>query len=688
MAFDTQTVTIKGAELLAAATAANQLIIDGCDATTGYMTQAQAVNVSTRPASPVSNTTDVTQLGSTAEHINSRVYFRTGVNAGGDVNTLFLYGHSASAPNDKFVIFVASAQTSFHLPVAGDVIDEWECALDIVYTINPGAVGFATQATYCSLSEFNLLKERTVTTHKEGLPTTGEDQTIYGDKLFKDKILIAGSGIPADEECAIQEMRYPGEEPGEYETWIRFEWPDGEDSHTLYIGGSCQIDENLDILGAITSDSLRLVHDLTVEGDVSVGQSVVVTGGCNFKDVVVLEGDLYMYNEMTTNNAIVLSSNSAEGVSDSEIVDIYGVRNVYMAGSVFAGETSVIKIESASLRVTTDIYGITIKNVTLNKVIASATNTGLYAADNATGDAVFSAGGNLTPWTTLYADLKFMYGSTSINATTHFGSNSYGYDLTTTFSQTTGDNNFEIVNGSFKCDKNVILTAGDIIFGTSTNTCVVDYSAITNGYQLDISLPSASSSVNKVTVTNASLFSKNVISENGVMRVLDSSNNIRVSLAYNAIEAFDTNNQLSAVIYSATGGARFGGDLEVGGEANCQNDLAVAGDLSVSGSASLGATGVTGLSGISPQTPDSGTEIKLPVGGIVLIYQTNTWSVGSVQTFTAGSVYVAEFLNDGSTGWKASSYTIPAGKYVVLMSYIYSGSGGLKAPTLVQRVKD
>lgn len=190
MAFDTQTVTIKGAELLAAATAANQLIIDGCDATTGYMTQAQAVNVSARPASPVSNTTDVTQLGSTAEHINSRVYFRTGVNAGGDVNTLFLYGHSASAPNDKFVIFVASSQTPFHLPVAGDVIDEWECALDIVYTINSGAVGFATQATYCSLSEFNLLKERTVTTHKESAPTTGENQIIYGDKTFEDEIIF------------------------------------------------------------------------------------------------------------------------------------------------------------------------------------------------------------------------------------------------------------------------------------------------------------------------------------------------------------------------------------------------------------------------------------------------------------------------------------------------------------------
>lgn len=149
MAFDTQTVTIKGAELLAAATAANQLIIDGCDATTGYMTQAQTVNISARPASPVSNTTDVTQLGSTAEHINSRVYFRTGVNAGGDVNTLFLYGHSASAPNDKFVIFVASSQTQFHLPVAGDP------STDV--TVGGGSSGYARNGT---IAAYNAVQNK------------------------------------------------------------------------------------------------------------------------------------------------------------------------------------------------------------------------------------------------------------------------------------------------------------------------------------------------------------------------------------------------------------------------------------------------------------------------------------------------------------------------------------------------
>lgn len=262
MAFDTQTVTIKGAELLAAATAANQLIIDGCDATTGYMTQAQAVNISARPASPVSNTTDVTQLGSTAEHINSRVYFRTGVNAGGDVNTLFLYGHSASAPNDKFVIFVASSQATFHLPVSGDVIDEWECALDIVYTVNSGAVGFATQATYCSLSEFNLLKERTVTTHKEGLPTDGDDQDIYGDKYYY--------GLSTHENF----IEFENEDNTYGIKFIASGVPDMLITATDSDGGTIGID----------SPNLNHTGSMNVVGSVKIGNTLKLIGGNSILD--------------------------------------------------------------------------------------------------------------------------------------------------------------------------------------------------------------------------------------------------------------------------------------------------------------------------------------------------------------------------------------------------------------------
>jgi hypothetical protein len=303
MAFDTQTVTIKGAELLAAATAANQLIIDGCDATTGYMTQAQAVNISTRPASPVSNTTDVTQLGSTAEHINSRVYFRTGVNAGGDVNTLFLYGHSASTPNDKFVIFVASSQTPFHLPVAGDVIDEWECALDIVYTINTDSVGFATQATYCSLSEFNLLKERTVTTHKEGLATTGEDQTIYGNKYFKDITT--------------------------HENDVYFESED--DPYGIRFG--------------VSGAELSILPYAIRGGTLAITSSRVVFSGALdslFVDGYALHsGEIAFVNESTSHNVSVFVNNSADTVSDANIVDIQNVRNATISNMLTINGSNV-----------------------------------------------------------------------------------------------------------------------------------------------------------------------------------------------------------------------------------------------------------------------------------------------------------------------------------------------------------
>lgn len=303
MAFDTQTVTIKGAELLAAATAANQLIIDGCDATTGYMTQAQAVNISDRPVSPVSNTTDVTQLGSTAEHINSRVYFRTGVNAGGDVNTLFLYGHSASAPNDKFVIFVASSQTPFHLPIAGDVIDEWECALDIIYTINADSVGFATQATYCSLSEFNLLKERTVTTHKEGFQTTGEDQTIYGDKYFK--------GITT------------------HENDVYFESED--DPYGIRFG--------------VSGAELSILPYATRGGTLAITSSRVVFSGALdslFVDGYALHsGEIAFVNESTSHNVSVFVNNSADTVSDANIVDIQNVRNATISNMLTINGSNV-----------------------------------------------------------------------------------------------------------------------------------------------------------------------------------------------------------------------------------------------------------------------------------------------------------------------------------------------------------
>ena len=195
MAYDTNTITAKGAELLAAATAADKLILDGCDATTTYLDAATAAAVSSRPATPFSNTTEVSIIGYTSSHVQARAAFIAGSSTGGDVNTLYLYGHKQSAPSDIFVIYVASSQDSFHLPEVGDVANVYETLFDIIYAANADAVTTASTSTFCTLSEFNILKERTVTTHAEGDSTSGDNQTIYGEKTFKDRVEFSDSSV-------------------------------------------------------------------------------------------------------------------------------------------------------------------------------------------------------------------------------------------------------------------------------------------------------------------------------------------------------------------------------------------------------------------------------------------------------------------------------------------------------------
>lgn len=195
MAYDVNTLTIKGAELLAAATAADKLILDGCDATTTYVDVATATAVSSRPGSPLSNTTDVSLIGYTAEHVQARASFVAGSSTGGDANTLYLYGHKESAPSDIYVIYVASSTNPFHLPEVGDVANVYETLFDIIYAVNPDAVTTAGTSTYCTLAEFNMLKERTVTMHKEGIVNEGDNQTIYGEKTFKDRVDFSDSSV-------------------------------------------------------------------------------------------------------------------------------------------------------------------------------------------------------------------------------------------------------------------------------------------------------------------------------------------------------------------------------------------------------------------------------------------------------------------------------------------------------------
>lgn len=191
--FDVNTITAAGATLIASATAGNKLVIDGCDATTDVLTKAQAVQVSTRPATPGSNTTEVALAGSTDNHVYAYAEFIRGQSTGGDFNTFYLYGHIQNTPSVVRVIAIASASSPTHLPVSGDVTNRTELQFELTFSATDEVVTVADSSMYTTRGEFLLLKERTVTTHAEGTPTTGEAQTIYGAKTFKNAIVCDGS---------------------------------------------------------------------------------------------------------------------------------------------------------------------------------------------------------------------------------------------------------------------------------------------------------------------------------------------------------------------------------------------------------------------------------------------------------------------------------------------------------------
>jgi hypothetical protein len=198
MAFDTNTLTAKGVELLASATAAIPIILDGCDATTTYIDQASAIDVSARPASPLSTTTDVSVIGATANHVMARAHFQAGTNTGGEARTLYLFGYAQNDPTNVYVIYVCSSQDTFHLPEADDVVNNYEALFDMIYSAVEGSVTTASTSVFCTLAEFNILKERVVTTHKEGDLNEGETQLIRGAKAFIDGVVASILSVESD----------------------------------------------------------------------------------------------------------------------------------------------------------------------------------------------------------------------------------------------------------------------------------------------------------------------------------------------------------------------------------------------------------------------------------------------------------------------------------------------------------
>ena len=323
MAFDTNTLTAKGVELLASATAAIPIILDGCDATTTYIDQASAIDVSARPTSPLSTTTDVSVIGATANHVMARAHFQAGTNTGGEARTLYLFGHAQNDPSNVYVIYVASSQDTFHLPEADDVVNNYEALFDMIYSAVEGSVTTASTSVFCTLAEFNILKERVVTTHKEGEPNEGETQLVRGTKAFIDGVVASVLSVDSDPS-----------QPDSGNAAIEYSLSVGENVNIggnanldggLTVGGDAQFDGSVmtSLVEQIGTNGINIIGDVNFTGNLNPDESDLYCIGQNNNWFL----NSYVRNSFAE-NIIPLNGESAINVNGSILPDTDDSRNL------------------------------------------------------------------------------------------------------------------------------------------------------------------------------------------------------------------------------------------------------------------------------------------------------------------------------------------------------------------------
>lgn len=187
--FDVSTITTSGAQLLAQATEGNRLVVSGCEANTTVYTAETAKAVTAPTGTRISS--EIELVGVQDNKIIVRARFTQSETTGGNANSLVLFGRLENDPEEtRTAICVVSNNAQFYLPLStSEAVQDFECLFTIDYEIQSNVVVEQTSALECSLAEFRLLKERTVTSHKEGDPNVGDPtQNIFGEKVFQNQI--------------------------------------------------------------------------------------------------------------------------------------------------------------------------------------------------------------------------------------------------------------------------------------------------------------------------------------------------------------------------------------------------------------------------------------------------------------------------------------------------------------------
>lgn len=198
------TVTSYGAALIAQATAANPIVIVGALSKATAASGAQ--ELATAPVSWYDGRTgDIATVSATGSVARIVAVFR---NAGGSrqaAKSIAVTARLASQTDGEAVVLAAISDpaSTIELPAEADTGQAVEFPINIA--INPGGTITVTPGASASVADL----DRFVSLHAPGQPTTGEVQTIYGEKTFTDGIRTGRiAGLP-DESILLYSNIFP-----------------------------------------------------------------------------------------------------------------------------------------------------------------------------------------------------------------------------------------------------------------------------------------------------------------------------------------------------------------------------------------------------------------------------------------------------------------------------------------------
>ena len=359
--FSVNVVTTAGLALIARATAASQLIYTRVLSDADAMTAAAAALATPADFSGPEGTI----LAASATDVSCRVVGRIGNQSTATSVKTFAVCAKIDGDASDVVVAVLSDDAEIPIPSTSSPLT----GVEIGFLINISSADTVTvQVTGAGSVTFGDIA-RFVSCHKAGDPTTGEAQTILGNKTFADDVDIAGGlgvtgdavfsgdveingglvvdGAVTEEDVTIgKTLSIVGEGVGNDDTcliWQKYEtvggdnvvqlcvaWPNiAADYSRLYFGG-----------GAVFQGAIETPSSL------EVGSTAHFSGSARFESIVEIEDDLTLNNGFYMGTALEIDADGNYNAPNSTVAaaGIYATGEVELPGLAPAIVSSTLRV--------------------------------------------------------------------------------------------------------------------------------------------------------------------------------------------------------------------------------------------------------------------------------------------------------------------------------------------------------